>query len=50
LYIRNETFETLLEDGYMIPTKEQLNAIGILAEGIYFYSNNAFKYCAYNLN
>jgi hypothetical protein len=32
LNFRNETFETLLEDGYLIPSKEHLNAIGILPE------------------
>ena len=26
---KNETFEILLEDGYMIPTNEQLNALGM---------------------
>lgn len=29
---KNETFEILLEDGYMIPTNEQLNALGIMTE------------------
>jgi len=29
---RNETFEILLEDGYMIPTNEQLNGLGIVGE------------------
>jgi hypothetical protein len=29
---RNETFETLLEDGHMIPSKNHLNAFGILSE------------------
>ncbi len=29
---RNETFEMLLEDGFMIPTNEQLNGLGIVGE------------------
>jgi hypothetical protein len=31
-YFRNETLEILMSDGLMIPSKEQLNAIGIVAE------------------
>lgn len=33
-HFKNETFEILLESGYLIPKKEQLNAIGIVPEGI----------------
>ncbi len=31
--LRTETFDTLLEDGYMIPNRDQLNALGLVAEG-----------------
>ena len=30
---RKETFEILLKNGFMIPNGEQLNAIGVVAEG-----------------
>jgi len=32
LHFKNETFKVLLEDGYLVPTSEQLAAIGIIAE------------------
>lgn len=32
-HFKNETFEILLDDGYLIPTKDQLTAFGILPEG-----------------
>lgn len=31
-HFKNETFEILLDDGYLIPTKDQLTAFGILPE------------------
>lgn len=33
LHFKNETFKVLLEDGFLMPTSEQLAAIGIIAEG-----------------
>ena len=32
-HYKNETFEILLDDGYMIPTRDQLSAFGIVPEG-----------------
>jgi hypothetical protein len=32
---RAETFDTIIEEGLLIPSKEQLNAIGIVPEGNY---------------
>lgn len=32
-HFKSETFDTLVETGYLIPTKDQLNAIGIVPEG-----------------
>lgn len=31
-HFKNETFETLLENGFLIPSKHQLNSVGIVAE------------------
>lgn len=33
VHFKKETFDTLVSDGFMIPTKEQLTALGIIAEG-----------------
>ena len=30
---RNEAFEIALEDGFLIPTKNEMNAMGLVAEG-----------------
>ena len=30
---KNETIDMLLKDGFLIPTKDQLNGLGIVPEG-----------------
>ena len=34
---KNEMIDILIDDGFLVPTKEQLNAIGVVPEGDFFF-------------